>query len=198
MNWLAHLHLSEPTVEFRLGNVIADFVKGEARQQLPPQVKRGTDCHLFIDAFTDAHPIFLRSRARISPKNRRFGSILIDIFYDHFLSAQWCNYSSVPLDGFVTEVYASFLGYTQHKHSDVPQARDFVQHMVAGDWLREYVTVDGVARTLARVSRRLSRPNLLVPMLDELKANYDDLRDDFAAFYPTLQGATLQWQMEHS
>ena len=184
MNWLAHLHLSEPTVEFRLGNVIADFVKGEARQQLPPQVKRGTDCHLLIDAFTDAHPIFLQSRQRISRTNRKFASILIDIFYDHFLSARWADYSAQPLDEFVTEVYASFITYTAH---DVPQAKEFVQHLVAGDWLREYVTVDGAARTLARVSRRLRRPGLLVPMLSELRENYAALGEDFAAFYPQLQ-----------
>jgi acyl carrier protein phosphodiesterase len=191
MNWLAHLHLSDPTVEFRLGNVIADFVKGEARQNLPVPVKRGTDCHLFIDAFTDAHPLFLRSRARISQRHRRFGSILVDIFYDHFLSARWAEYSPQPLDEFVSEVYESFITYTTH---NVPEAREFVQHMVAGDWLREYVTVDGVARTLARVSRRLRRPGLLVPMLGELKANYDDLSADFCAFYPELQRAVKDWQ----
>ena len=161
---------------------------------MPPQVKRGTDCHLMIDAFTDAHPIFLRSRARISAKNRRFASILIDIFYDHFLSAQWAEYSSQPLDVFVTDVYTSFLSYTLHS---VPQAKDFVQHLVAGDWLREYVTVDGVARTLGRVSYRLNRPGLLVPMLDELRENYDDLNDDFRLFYPELQSAAQKWQTEN-
>jgi acyl carrier protein phosphodiesterase len=194
MNWLAHLHLSEPTVEFRLGNVIADFVKGEARQQLPPQVKRGTECHLMIDAFTDAHPIFLQSRQRISRASRKFASILIDIFYDHYLSANWGSYSAQPLDAFVTEVYASFISYTQH---DTTQTKDFVQHLVAGDWLREYVTVDGVERTLARVSRRLRRPGLLVPMLDELKANYADLHNDFCLFYPDLQRATQTWRAEN-
>ena len=191
MNWLAHLHLSEPTVEFRLGNVIADFVKGQARQQLPPQVKRGTECHLLIDAFTDAHPIFLQSRQRISREHRKFASILIDIFYDHYLSARWADYSAQPLDDFVSEVYASFISYTEH---DTTQTKEFVQHLVAGDWLREYVTVDGVARTLARVSRRLRRPGLLVPMLSELRENYQSLGEDFAAFYPQLQAYVQEIQ----
>ena len=184
MNWLAHLNLSEPTVDFRLGNVIADFVKGEARLALPAQVKRGTDCHLLIDAYTDAHPVFLRSRQRVSRPNRKFASILIDIFYDHFLSVHWLAYSAQPREDFIAEVYRDFLKFTE---GQVPQARTFVEHMVQGDWLNEYVSVDGIARTLARVSGRLQRPGVLTPMAEELRANYAGFEQDFAEFYPQLR-----------
>jgi acyl carrier protein phosphodiesterase len=190
MNWLAHLHLSPNDVEFRLGNVIADFVKGEARLQLPSAVKRGTDCHLFIDACTDAHPIFKHSRQRISPPRRKFASILVDIFYDHFLASRWAEFSAELLDDFATDIYRDFINYTADQ---VPAARHFVQHMAQGDWLREYVSVEGVERTLMRVSRRLGRPNLLVPMLDELKNNYAELNDDFSAFYPQLRASVANW-----
>lgn len=184
MNWLAHIHLSPPDVEFRLGNVIADVIKGEARHHLAPGIQRGVACHLAIDTFTDAHVIFKASRQRISQPHRKFASILIDIFYDHYLAAHWADYSAIPLDAFVEDVYRSFTQYTtQH----LPQAQDFVHHMVQQDWLREYKTVDGVARTLARVSRRLKRPGILSPMLDELRDNYADLEADFRAFYPQLQ-----------
>ena len=188
MNWLAHLNLSEPTVEFRLGNVIADFVKGEARLALPAQVKRGTDCHLLIDAYTDAHPVFQRSRQRISRPNRKFASILIDIFYDHFLSVHWADHSAQPREVFIANVYRDFLAYTEQQ---VPQARSFVEHMVQGDWLNEYISVEGIRRTLTRVSGRLGRPGLLTPMAEELTANYAGLDADFAEFYPQLREHVL-------
>ncbi len=34
MNWLAHLFLSKPKIEDRLGNVLGDLVKGKNRQAL--------------------------------------------------------------------------------------------------------------------------------------------------------------------
>ncbi len=184
MNWLAHLNLSEPTVAFRLGNVIADFVKGEARLALPVEVKRGTDCHLLIDAYTDAHPVFQHSRQRVSRPNRKFASILIDIFYDHFLSVHWLDYATQPRTDFIAEVYQDFLDFTV---GQVPQARKFVEHMVQGDWLGEYVEVDGIGHTLARVSGRLGWPGLLTPMVEELTANYTGFEQDFAEFYPQLR-----------
>jgi acyl carrier protein phosphodiesterase len=38
MNWLAHLLLSKPDVESRLGNILADLVKGTAIERLSPPI----------------------------------------------------------------------------------------------------------------------------------------------------------------
>jgi acyl carrier protein phosphodiesterase len=192
MNWLAHLHLSEPDVEVRLGNVIADFVKGDARRNLNERLRRGVECHLLIDNFTDAHPIFKQSRQRISLPHRKFASILVDVFYDHFLSTHWPTYSAAPLSQFIVEVYDSFLDYTATKMLD---AREFVQRMAHDNWLGEYATLDGIERTLARVSRRLQRPGLLTPGIRELVENYEALEHDFHVFYPQLVASVETWQI---
>ena len=89
MNWLAHLHLSEPTSAFRLGNVLPDLVPARDLANLPEAFQRGIKCHHRIDAFTDAHPKFRQSVARLSPRFRRFGGIIVDVFYDHFLAVNW-------------------------------------------------------------------------------------------------------------
>lgn len=190
MNWLAHVALSEPDPEIRLGNVLADLIKGEKRLGLPPAIRRGTDCHLFVDAFTDAHPVFLRSRARISPPRRRFASILVDLFFDHCLSLAWDHFHEQPRMVFIREVYGQFDALSRER---LPEARPFVEHMLAQDWLGDYISVAGIERTLARVSRRLHRPGLLVPMIDELTTNLTGLREDFAAFYPALRAAVAGW-----
>ena len=96
----------------------------------------------------------------------------------------WLDYSVIPLNDCIDEVYLSFGDYTL---THLPQASDFVQYMIQQDWLREYQTIDGIERTLARVSRRLKRPGLLTPMLDELRQNNTALDADFRAFYPQLQ-----------
>ncbi|MEO6062100.1 MAG: ACP phosphodiesterase [Thermoflexales bacterium] len=190
MNWLAHLHLSEDDVEVRLGNVIADFIKGEKRQALNLRIRRGVSCHMFIDSFTDAHPVFLRSRQRISPANRKFAGILVDVFYDHFLSMRWSDFSVQPKRAFIDGIYADFDRYTEMQ---LPDARRFVLRMAEDDWLGEYETLAGIERTLARISGRLKRPGLLVPMAAELADNYSGLGEDFAAFYPDLRDAVKHW-----
>ena len=190
MNWLAHLHLSEDDVEVRLGNVIADFIKGEKRQALNPRIRRGVSCHMFIDSFTDAHPVFLRSRQRISPANRKFAGIIVDVFYDHFLSMRWSDFSVQPKRAFIDGVYADFDRYTE---TQLPDARRFALRMAEDDWLGEYETLAGIERTLARISGRLKRPGLLVPLVSELSANYAGLAEDFDEFYPALRAAVALW-----
>ncbi len=190
MNWLAHLRLSEDDVEIRLGNVIADFIKGEKRLALNPRIRRGVACHMFIDAFTDSHPVFQRSRTRISPANRKFAGILIDVFYDHFLSVNWESYSGEPKRAFIDGIYFDFERYTAER---LPDARRFVLKMAEDDWLGEYETLGGIERTLLRVSGRLKRPGLLAPMAAELTAHYAGLGEDFAEFYPQLRDAVKHW-----
>ena len=194
MNWLAHLHLSEDDVEVRLGNVIADFIKGEKRLALNLRIRRGVGCHMFIDSFTDAHPVFLRSRQRISPANRKFAGIVVDVFYDHFLSVRWPDYSDQPKRAFIDGIYSDFERYTE---TALPDARRFVVRMAEEDWLGEYETLAGIERTLARVSGRLKRPGLLVPLAAELTANYAGLDEDFAEFYPALRTGVSLWFAEH-
>ena len=107
MNFLAHLYLSGEEEPVLLGNFMADFVKGnpEARLRtiLPPEVVasgifpeliRGIQLHRHIDHFTDTHPIVERTKARLRPEFRKYAGVISDMFYDHFLAAEWTAYSS--------------------------------------------------------------------------------------------------------
>jgi acyl carrier protein phosphodiesterase len=57
MNWLAHILLSEPNVENRLGNLLGDLVKGKDLDELNCNLRRGVNRHYAIDKFTGSHPI---------------------------------------------------------------------------------------------------------------------------------------------
>src|SRR4051812_17048427 len=97
MNWLAHLLLSEKTPAFWLGNLLPDLVSATVLRSLPPEFQPGIRRHLQIDAFTDSHPLFRQSILRLDPDFRRYGGIIIDILYDHFLASEWERFAAGTL-----------------------------------------------------------------------------------------------------
>lgn len=183
MNWLAHLHLSEPTAPFRLGNVLPDLAPARELVGLPDEVKRGMACHRRIDAFTDAHSCFRRSVARLTPRFRRFGGIIVDVLYDHFLTAAWSDYASGTMRMRVDEFYASFDAH----RSDLPlRVWPVLERMREQDWLGSYGDLAGVSVALGRISRRFRRPVDLSACAPELTEGYAAFKGDFVRFYPEL------------
>ncbi|MDZ8055349.1 MAG: ACP phosphodiesterase [Aulosira sp. ZfuVER01] len=194
MNWLAHLLLSEPNVESRLGNLLADIVKGTARQDLNSHIQRGIACHQVIDKFTDNHIVVQRSKERINSSYRRFAGVLVDVFYDHFLAKNWSQYCYISLDEFTAEIYESFRAYQGHIP---PIVREVISRVAAEDWLGSYRNVSGVENGLFRISRRLSRRCnrhfSLTPAINELITHYDALEYDFQEFFPQLFFHVQNW-----
>lgn len=188
MNWLAHVYLSPDEIDFRLGNLLADVVRGPARQDMSPAFQAGVRCHLAIDAFTDAHDLVRRSKARVRPPHRRYAGILIDLFYDHFLAVHWPAMANESLADFVT----SFYSQAQREMPRLPEeACDLVEHMIAYDRLQSYREVHGIERALQRLSARwATRFPRALPLhegVGELQAHYSGLERDFLEFFPALQ-----------
>jgi len=183
MNWLSHLFLSEPNPAFRIGNLLPDLAPMSALSGLPTEFLRGIKQHRRIDAFTDSHAIFRRSIARVGPEFRRYGGILVDIFYDHFLTREWATLSAVPLAPFTDEVYASF---ETHRHEIPPEAYGHLERMKSGNWLCAYGDLEGVALTLRRISQRLRKPVPLADAVSVFESDYAGFQADFAAFFPEL------------
>jgi acyl carrier protein phosphodiesterase len=188
MNWLAHVYLSEPHIDFRLGNLLADIVRGDERASLSEEFQRGARRHHRIDAFTDAHPIVRRSRQRIRPEYRRFSGVFVDIFYDHFLASSWAQYAATDLESFTASFYADAAGSTLVLP---PQAATSIERIARYDLLGSYRDIDGVERALRGVSMRLQRRwgrdfqlHAGVADLIEQRAAF---AVDFAEFFPELQ-----------
>jgi acyl carrier protein phosphodiesterase len=188
VNWLAHVFLSKPDTEFRLGNLLADLVKGRDRAAMSPAFLEGVRQHQAIDSFTDSHQAVHRSRARIGGDFRHATGILVDVFYDHFLALEWDRYSCEPLDVFTAHLYADIRA---HPLQLPAEARMAVERMMSDDRLGSYRRLDGIEASLRRVSLRLQartgRDFGLEQGVSELAANFDGLRADFAEFFPQLQ-----------
>lgn len=188
MNWLAHVFLSEPNVEFRLGNLLADVVRGAQRETLGDAFLRGARQHHAIDSFTDAHPVVRRSRARIGASQRRFSGVIVDVFYDYLLATRWPDYSTLALDEFTAQFYDQVRG----AGILLPEpAQTLVERIARHDLLGSYARAEGVERSLRRISMHLAsrwnRPFALEQAVADLVAHEAAFAADFAEFFPALQ-----------
>ncbi len=97
MNYLAHFLLSGESTSILVGNFIGDLVRGNQFSTLDPAIQRGIMLHRAIDRFTDAHPVVRRSKQRAQAVTGRYASVVIDVFYDHFMARdRSCHCQSTP------------------------------------------------------------------------------------------------------
>jgi acyl carrier protein phosphodiesterase len=183
VNFLAHLYLAGPEPQALLGSLMGDFVKGPLAGRYPEPLTRALVLHRRIDSYTDAHPVVLGSRARISAPRRRYAGILVDMFYDHFLARDWAAWSPDPLDRFAARVYALL-----HEHIELlpERLRSIAPRMAQADWLGSYAQVEAIHEALDRMGERLRRGNALLGAAAELTGAYEALESDFNAFFPEL------------
>ena len=170
-----------------VGNLLPDFVREHNEPPLDPIVLAGAQRHRLVDRFTDAHPIFLRSRARWWEYGGRYAGILTDVFYDHILSIDWCRYHDLPLADFIAAAHDRLSA----SQAVMPEAMwPIVARMIEESWLSTYATPDGLRLTLTRMSRRFSerfdREVRLQDAVDHLAQLRPALRDDFNVFFPDL------------
>lgn len=184
MNWLAHLVLSDHGGAFRIGNVLPDLVRACDLVNLPDEVMAGVQRHRQIDAYADAHPVVLRSARRFEPPLRRYGKVLADIIYDHFLTSHWGAYSNVPLPAFLEDFYQSV---EQWRHALPLEACERLDQIRDHGWMGQYGEVAGVRQVLERIGHRLKRPVELGPAVSVLELHYHEFQNDFLEFFPDIR-----------
>jgi acyl carrier protein phosphodiesterase len=171
-----------------LGGVVADFARNPEVAALPPDVRAGVRLHRLVDGFTDRHPVVHRSITRVAARAGWFAGVVIDIYFDHLLARDWARYSPEPLPAFARRAYRTL---EDRFAVAPPAAQGFIRSFVDNDLIAKYATPDGIAETLARVSRAIAvripkRAVWLPDALPDLAAADADLAADFAAFYPEL------------
>lgn len=183
MNFVGHLLLTTPTPAGWLGAILGDFVKGPLAGRYEPDLERAIALHRAIDRFTDNHPAVRASVARVSTARRRYGGILVDIFYDHFLLRHWAHYGGEPLDALVVRTYALLM---QERDRLPERLQAVAPRMVAQDWLRANIRREQLALTLRRVSTRLRRGEPLATGVEEFDAHQQHFEADFHCFLPDV------------
>ena len=180
MNHLAHALLAADAPLLLAGNLAGDFVKGRLDRLPRTPLLAGIRMHRGIDAYTDRHPVWQRSRARVAP--RRVSGVIVDVAYDHFLARHFARYCDVPLPEFAAGTYRTLL---EHRFLLPPRLHAVLPRMMAEDWLTSYRWLEGVERTFHRLARRVAA---LADGAEQVRARYRLLEADFLEFYPQLAG----------
>src|SRR6185436_2495542 len=102
---------SSHSEKMMVGNFIADAVKGKKFLEYDEEISRGIVMHREIDTYTDSHEIVSHSKSFFRSRYGLFSSVLIDLFYDHFLAKNWNVYSGEPLALFTEKAYRVFEKY---------------------------------------------------------------------------------------
>ena len=186
MNILAHGWLSGRNDALLAGNLLGDFVKGDPahpRHLLTPGEVAGVRLHRAIDSFTDAHLEVAAVRELLRPRCHKYAGPAVDIFFDHFLAANFTELTGESLPVFTQYFYETL--QRNSDHFPAPAIR-MLNALVQYDWIRHYPTIAGIDRSLKGVSRRTAFPSGLDTAIDDLARYYDEIGERFARFWPQL------------
>ncbi len=184
MNFLAHIYLSGDDEAITVGNFMADSIKGKKYLNYPKGIQKGILLHRSIDYFTDTHPVVRKSSARLFDKYSHYNGVIVDIFYDHFLAANWSRYSRIPLEMFVVDFYKLLEKNAEYLPEPV---KNFFPYMVKDNWLLSYANLDGIARILHQMNIRTKKRVNMDRAVEDLRRNYDQFEEEFELFFPDVQ-----------
>lgn len=181
MNFLAHAYLSGTDPDILTGNFIGDFVKGNQLLTYPKEIQDGVLLHREIDSFTDRHPIVKSSKSRLR-KYKHYAGVIVDMYYDHFLAANWQTWHDQNLNEYSNAVY-SILSSAE----GLPQRfRHMMTYMERQNWLLSYAQIDGLHQALTGMSRRTKFPSRMEHASEDLREDYQLFKKEFDEFFPLI------------
>ena len=182
MNYLAHLHLAHLSHTSLPGALLGEYAKGQIDTQLSADLQLGIRLHRQIDSFTDAHPLHLGAVQAMPSPFRRYGGIIMDMMFDHFLARHWARFHDQPLADFIDLAHQQFIPTPQWPPALVSLTARIQQYQL----LASYQSLAGVTLAISRIDHRFRRPTPLPHCAPLLHAHYQEMEQAFLAFYPEL------------
>ncbi len=186
MNYVAHLFLSPPTDEHRIGNLLADFTVGKLVSLEPKygaKIVEGIAHHRSVDRFTDSHAAVIKAIEALTERFGLYAGILVDVVFDHFLLCNWHAYTDTPETLFFDDVYRS-LSRTDWEYPE--RYTQVISSILKDRWLSSYRDLESVVYALKRIGMRFSKPTPLDDTREGIQDNYRLLGDTFNTFFPEL------------
>ncbi len=189
MNFLAHIYLSGENELLKIGNFMADGIRGKDFENYPIEIQQGIILHRAIDTYTDAHPVFRQSTKKLHARYHHYAGVIVDVFYDHFLAKNWAQYSDEKLEDFVSHFYQSL-----HDNYEIlsERTKKIMPVMLSENWLVTYKTVDGIEHILTQMDSRTKYLSKMRFSKEELVAYYSEFESDFTKFFKDLQTFTYE------
>jgi len=183
MNYLAHAFLSFKDEELLIGNLLADWVTNRELDLFSIEIQKGIHLHRAIDSFTDVHPATRACTKRMHRSFGKYSIVVIDIYFDYFLSKNWDMYCDVALEPFCENTYR----FIKNQLTQIPEPYDqrFIR-MIEVDWLQSASTLTGLANSFVRFNRRIQNPISPESYLQVLKENESFFDRQFHHLFPDV------------
>lgn len=172
---------------------MADGIRGHDYLEFPADIQKGVILHRAIDTFTDAHPVFRKSKHRLHEAYGHYSGVIIDVFYDHFLAKNWTQYSNIRLADYVSHFYKIL---QDNYDLLTPRTQGLLPYMKAQNWLVSYASIDGIEKILFQMDQRSKNKSNMQYSVKELREFYDDFEQEFTLFFEELRTFAHQKLME--
>jgi acyl carrier protein phosphodiesterase len=189
MNFLAHIYLSGDNDLIKIGNLMADGIRGKHFEDYPLEIQKGIILHRFIDTYTDAHLVFRKSTKRLHEKYHHYAGVIVDVFYDHFLAKNWNHYSDEKLEIYVARFYQSLLDNYEFLSE---RTKGMMPYMINQNWLVSYQTTEGINQILTQMDSRTKNESKMRFATHELIEYYTDFEQEFTTFFEDLKEQSHQ------
>lgn len=189
MNFLAHIYLSNNNDLIKIGNFMADGIRGKHYEDLPIEIQKGIVLHRAIDSFTDMHPLFRQSTKRLHLRYHHYAGVIVDIFYDHFLAKNWSDHAEEQLEDFVARFYQSL---QDHYELLTDKTKGLMPYMIQDNWLVNYQYKKGISRILFQMDRRTKNNSKMQFAIEELELYYNEFETEFTLFFEDLKTFSAQ------
>lgn len=184
MNFLAHIYLSGNNDLLKIGNFMADSVRGHRYLDYPDELRKGILLHRYIDTFTDAHPIYRKSKHRLHEKYGHYSGVIMDIVYDHYLAKNWAMYSDVALE----EYAATFYELLKDNYDILTEkTQKMIPYMIARNWLVSYATLERLEMILFQMDYRTKHRANMQEAIVEIQLFNSEFEEEFTQFFEELR-----------
>lgn len=184
MNFLAHLHLASLSESSLLGNLMADFVRGNPRGVWPDAVAEGILLHRRVDVMTDSLPEVRAAKAYFRDETRRVSPITLDVIWDHFISLHWNKIApEISLPAFLSHAESVI----SPELPSTPARFQNLNHYLWRDrWMEQYADAFYLQGVLRGMASRRPRLVALADSWQDFIDNYQIFEDFFWQFYPRM------------
>ena len=120
--------------------------------------------------------------------------VIVDIFYDHFLAADWSAWSEEPLALYAARTYQLVID----QEAVMPErVKQMLPYMMRDNWLVNYGNIEGIQRALSGMARRASFESKMEESVEDLKNSYSEFRGEFDRFFPELKNWADEWLLKN-
>lgn len=183
MNYLAHIYLSGTNDLLKIGNFMADSIKGHDYEKFDAAIKKGILLHRHIDSFTDMHPVYRKSKHRLHEKYGHYSGVIMDILYDHFLAKNWSKFSDEKLEDYANNFYQLL----QDNYEILTERiKGMMPYMIARNWFVSYATIAGLEMILFQMDYKTKHRANMQEAVVELQEFYTEFESEFFIFFQEL------------